>query len=102
LSGVVLGNPYGHALTGDGNADMTLNLPAGPSPRVTSLSWNVPGHRGHAHDEQTPRNGESDAQNARIARTVAEHATDADDCRLLLDMLGLRLDGLRAYKPPTV
>jgi len=80
---------------------VTLN-PPGPSPRVSSLSWNVPGHRGHAHDEQTPRGGAAtDAQNARIARTVAEHATDADDCRLLLDMLGLRLDGLRAYKPPT-
>ena len=39
------------------------------------------------------------AQNARTARTVAEHATDAQDCRILLEMLGLGLDGLRADKP---
>ena len=78
---------------------MTLAVP-GPSPRRASLSWNIPGHRGHAHDERTSRVGNSDAQNARIARTVAEHATDAEDCRLLLDMLGLRLDGLRAERPP--
>jgi len=78
---------------------MTSDVP-GPSPRVSSLSWNIPGHRGHAHDERTAQ-GPTDAQNARIARTVAEHSTDADDCRVLLDMLGLRLDGLRTYRPPT-
>jgi hypothetical protein len=68
------------------------------------LSWNIPGHRGHAHDERGDRAGDVDArhaaQNARTARTVAEHATDVDDCRLLLDMLGLRLDGLRAEHQP--
>jgi hypothetical protein len=70
---------------------------------VSSLSWNVPGHRGHAHDDRGDRDGEVDARairNARTARTVAEHATDADDCRLLLDMLGLQLDGLRAEQQP--
>jgi hypothetical protein len=40
-------------------------------------------------------------QDARTARTVAEHATDAQDCRLLLEMLGLKLDTLRAERPPT-
>jgi hypothetical protein len=86
-------------VTGDGSADVTLDVP-GPSPRRAPLSWNIPGHRGHAHDERVPRVGASDAENARIARTVAEHATDAEDCRLLLDMLGLRLDGLRAERAP--
>jgi len=29
------------------------------------------------------------AQDGRAARTVATHARDVDDCRLLLEMLGL-------------
>ena len=82
---------------GDGSPDVTSVVP-GPSPRAV-LSWNVPGHRGHAHDERASQ-GPTDAQNARIARTVAEHSTDAQDCRLLLDMLGLRLDSLRSEQPP--
>jgi hypothetical protein len=86
--------------TGDGSADVTSSVP-GPSPR-SPLSWNIPGHRGHAHDERTTQTNDAQnaLQNARTARTVAEHATDADDCRLLLDMLGLRLDALRADPPP--
>ncbi|HSU08686.1 MAG TPA: hypothetical protein VLK57_05750 [Pseudonocardia sp.] len=40
------------------------------------------------------------AQNARTARTVAQHSTDAQDCRELLEMLGLRLDDLRTDEPP--
>ena len=31
----------------------------------------------------------STAQNARATRTVADHATDANDCVQLLEMLGL-------------
>ena len=66
------------------------------------MSWNMPVHR--AYDERSSRDGEADArtalQNARTARTVAQHATDADDCRVLLDMLGLRLDTLRTEQPP--
>ena len=68
------------------------------------MNWNTPVHRGHGHDERELRDAAADArntlQNARTARTVAQHATDAEDCRLLLDMLGLRLDGLR--EKPTV
>jgi hypothetical protein len=65
------------------------------------MSWNMPVHHGPEYGERNSPNG-ADAQNAsrdaRTARTVAEHATDAEDCRLLLDMLGLRLDDLRVEK----
>ncbi len=67
------------------------------------MNWNTPSPRGHADAERELRAAVADArtatQNARTARTVAQHATDAEDCRTLLDMLGLRLDGLRAEKP---
>ena len=67
------------------------------------MNWNTPVHRQNGQDERELRDAAADArntlQNARTARTVAQHATDAEDCRLLLDMLGLRLDGLRAEKP---
>jgi hypothetical protein len=68
------------------------------------MSWNMPVHRGRGQDEPDSPGGGADArnaiQNARTARTVAEHATDTEDCRLLLEMLGLRLDTLRTDKPP--
>jgi hypothetical protein len=68
------------------------------------MSWNMPVHRAQGHDEQDQREGGAEARHAilvaRTARTVAEHATDAQDCRLLLEMLGLGLDVLRAEKPP--
>ena len=60
----------------------------------------MPVHHRPGNDDRRTVNGESSLQDARTARTVAEHATDAEDCRLLLDMLGLRLDDLRAEKPP--
>ena len=67
------------------------------------MNWNTPMHRGtgttSASSAMPPRMRATPLQNARTARTVAQHATDAEDCRLLLDMLGLRLDGLRAEKP---
>ena len=66
------------------------------------MSWSMPVHRAQRYDERDSRNGGADGQNARTARTVAEHATDVEDCRLLLDMLGLRLDVLRADgRPPS-
>ncbi|MCP3801401.1 hypothetical protein NLX83_19265 [Allokutzneria sp. A3M-2-11 16] len=41
-------------------------------------------------------------QNGRAARTVAVHAADADDCRELLEMLGLAADeGKRALQQQT-
>jgi hypothetical protein len=67
------------------------------------MSWNMPIHRGQGHDERDSREGGADArhtiQDARTARTVAAHATDVQDCRLLLEMLGLHLDTLRPEKP---
>ena len=67
------------------------------------MSWNMPTHRGRDHDERAAHSLAADArdtaQNARTARTVAQHATDTQDCRILLEMLGLRLDGLRTDKP---
>lgn len=60
----------------------------------------MPVHHRPDFDGRRTVNGESSAQDARTARTVAEHATDAEDCRVLLEMLGLRLDVLRANKPP--
>ena len=65
------------------------------------MNWNTPSHRGDEERElrAAVADARNAAQNARTARTVAEHATDAQDCRLLLEMLGLRLDGLRAEKP---
>jgi hypothetical protein len=67
------------------------------------MSWNMPAHHRPGNDERHALGGadvQISSQDARTARTVAEHATDAEDCRLLLDMLGLRLDVLRAEKPP--
>jgi hypothetical protein len=67
------------------------------------MSWNMPIHRGQGHDEGDSREGGADAghaiRDARTARTVAAHATDVQDCRLLLEMLGLHLGSLRAEKP---
>jgi hypothetical protein len=67
------------------------------------MSWNMPIHRGQGYDERDSPGGGADArqatQNARTARTVAAHATDVQDCRLLLEMLGLHLDSLSAEKP---
>lgn len=67
------------------------------------MSWNMPAHRGRDQDDRAALGRAADArdavQNARTARTVAQHSTDAQDCRILLEMLGLRLDGLRAEKP---
>ena len=64
------------------------------------MSWNMPVHHRPDFDARRTVNGENSTQDARTARTVAEHATDAEDCRVLLEMLGLRLDVLRANKPP--
>lgn len=67
------------------------------------MSWNMPVHHRPGYDKQDARDNadvQSSSQDARTARTVAEHATDAEDCRVLLEMLGLRLDVLRAEKPP--
>jgi hypothetical protein len=67
------------------------------------MSWNMPVHHRPGYDKQDARDNadaQSSLQDARTARTVAEHATDAEDCRVLLEMLGLRLDVLRAEKPP--
>jgi hypothetical protein len=66
------------------------------------MSWNMPAHHAAGYDEQELRivaDARHAAQSARTARTVAEHATDAQDCRLLLEMLGLRLDVLRGERP---
>jgi hypothetical protein len=66
------------------------------------MSWNMPS-RGQRDDERDHGGGSPAghaSQSVRTARTVAKHATDAQDCRLLLEMLGLRLDVLKAEKPP--
>jgi hypothetical protein len=41
----------------------------------------------------------TDEERRRAARTVAQHATDVDDARQLLDALGL-LEGLHRYWRP--
>ncbi|MDT0349561.1 hypothetical protein RM445_08510 [Pseudonocardia sp. DSM 45834] len=68
------------------------------------MSWNMPVHVGHGLGEREIRlegvRTREAAQNARTARTVAQHSTDAQDCRELLEMLGLRLDDLRTDEPP--
>jgi hypothetical protein len=49
------------------------------------MSWNMPVHVGHGLGEREIRlegvRTREAAQNARTARTVAQHSTDAQDCR---------------------